>query len=97
MDEEIKTTTPPTSPSTTSPVAPDQVVEPKKLMTFVEAMAEVLSGHSVKREEWGELNEYGILKDGWLMIHKGASNRFDVWKVSSGDMEADDWYVVHTL
>jgi hypothetical protein len=79
-------------PRSTSPVIVDAVVE-KPLMSFGDAMMQVVIGKRVKRKEWGELNEYGFIKDGFLMIHKGADETVHVWKVSEGDMLGDDWYV----
>ena len=82
-------------PQTTSPVpmAQDAVVVDEG-MTFAEAMVELIAGQSIKRKDWGDIDEYGLMKDGWLTIHKAASNRFDIWKVSDGDMLAEDWFVV---
>jgi len=77
----------------TSPVMIDaDIVD--ELMTFAEAMVDLISGKSIKRKEWGDIDEYGLLKDGWLMIHKSEMNRFDIWKVSDGDLLAEDWYTV---
>lgn len=75
-----------------SPVIEADVVE--ETMTFAEAMVDLISGASIKRKEWGDIDEYGLMKDGWLMIHKADSNRFDVWKVSDGDLLATDWFII---
>lgn len=69
---------------------PPDVVQP--LLTFPEAITEVIAGFKITRESWKSLDEYGILADGWLTIHrKGA---FHVWKVNDGDLLADDWMVI---
>ena len=77
---------------TTSPVI-DGVIEDEG-MTFAEAMVELISGASIKRKDWGEIDEYGLMKDGWLMIHKADKNIFDGWLVTEGDLLATDWFII---
>ena len=78
----------------TSPVMSDAEIVVDETMTFPEAMIDLISGKSIKRKEWGEIDEYGLMKDGWMMIHKADSNRFDIWKVSEADLLAEDWFVL---
>lgn len=60
-----------------------------KTMTFSEAIKEIVDGHRVTRLEWDSNSEFGLLKDGFLMIHtKGKYHR---WIVSDGDMLNNDW------
>ena len=61
-------------------------------MTFPDAMAKIIAGYKVTRQEWGNNNEYGYLKDALLMIHlKGEDHK---WMVSFSDMTNNDWKVV---
>ena len=60
--------------------------------SFPEAMEEVLKGRRITRLEWGTNDEYGLLKDGWLMIFlKGELHK---WIVNDGDMLAHDWVLL---
>lgn len=61
-------------------------------LTFPEAIAELMEGRLITREEWDNKNEYGLLKDGILMIFtKGKHHK---WIVSDGDLMADDWLIL---
>jgi len=61
------------------------------LMDFSVAIGEVMKGHKITRKSWNDVNEYGVLADGWLTIHtKGVFNK---WLVNSGDLEGIDWKV----
>lgn len=65
--------------------------EAEEVMTFPEAMAEVVKGKKVTRVEWKDVNEYGIFADGWLTIH--TQGAFHKWLVNDGDLLATDWKV----
>jgi hypothetical protein len=61
------------------------------LMSFPQALAELIKGRKITRKEWNDVNEYGVLADGWLTIHtKGVFNK---WLVNDGDLLAQDWKV----
>ena len=62
------------------------------LMTFPDAMAEVIKGRKVTRLEWQNNGVYGVLKDGLLQIR--MDGQLKRWIVSSGDMENSDWKVI---
>lgn len=69
------------------------VINKKQItMSFSEAMDQVAKGQRVTRIEWGNNDEYGLLKDGWLQIH--TKEQFFQWMVSDGDMLATDWIVL---
>ncbi len=78
---------------TTSPV-------PKKnkviIYSFTEALAELIKGRRITRLEWGTNDEYGIMRDGWLMIFRNGKEglKFYQWIVSQADMEAIDWILL---
>jgi hypothetical protein len=59
------------------------------LLTFPEAIVELIKGRKITRDEWNDVNEYGVLADGLLTIHtKGVFNK---WLVNDGDLLATDW------
>lgn len=82
-----------------TPIPDDKVIENKKvsrMMTFTEALDEILAGKKVTRLEWERVNEYVFLKEGFLSIHHHA-DRPDVSHrllVSEGDMTGTDWMIV---
>lgn len=51
------------------------------------------SGASVSRGEWGDVEYYGLIRDGLLMLHK-PDGKFHQWIVSDGDISASDWMIV---
>lgn len=61
-------------------------------MSFPEAIKEIIKGSSITRQLWNNVNEYGLLADGWLTIH--TKGEFKVWKVNDGDLLASDWIVI---
>lgn len=73
----------------TSPV-PKKKAE--RMFTFGEAMELVKDGKKITKLEWGTNEEYGFLKDGYLMIFR--SNKFFIWQVSDGDLLGTDWVIV---
>lgn len=67
-----------------------QVATP--LLSFPDAIKEVMAGFRITRQSWNNSDEYGILADGWLTIH--INGAFNVWKVNDGDLLANDWMVI---
>jgi hypothetical protein len=47
------------------------------------------TGKKIARVEWNN-TDYGFLKDGFLAIHRNGED-FDTWRVSDGDIFANDW------
>ena len=60
-------------------------------MTFYEAIQELRTGKKVKRIGWGK-EEYGILRDGFVTIHK-PDGKFYNWNISDGDLDGKDWII----
>ena len=61
-------------------------------VTFPDAMQAVTEGKKIRRMEWEDKEEHGILKDSFLMIFRGG--KYHNWIVSEGDMLAIDWMIV---
>ena len=64
----------------------------KKELSFPEAMKAIIAGRKVRRVEWSDEQEYCLLKDSFLMIHR--NEKFHTWVISEGDMLAIDWVIV---
>ena len=75
----------------TSPVVKKVVPAKEKGMSFPEALKALIGGAKIRRIEWADQSEYGLLRDAFLMIHR--NNTFHTWLVSEGDMMALDWVV----
>lgn len=65
--------------------------EAKKL-TFSEAIQAIIDGHKVTRVDWKTYQSYGVLKDGFLIIHRDGKDF--KWIVSEADMVSDDWIII---
>jgi hypothetical protein len=76
-----------------SPVIKTNKIESQTLMSFPDAMAEVILGKKISRVDWNNTEEFGILKDGQLQIH--TKGKFHSWLVSDGDMLSQDWIVLN--
>ena len=61
-------------------------------LDFVEAISEIKNNKKVRRLEWTDEEEYCLMKDSFLMIHRG--DKFHQWIVSEGDILAIDWVVI---
>jgi len=58
------------------------------MMSFPDAIREIISGRKVTRLEWNN-TDCGLLKDGYLMINRNGF--FHQWLVNDGDLLALDW------
>lgn len=74
-----------------SSVSPTPVRKPD-VLSFPDAIREVLNGKRITRIGWEDNQTYGLLKDGFLMI--SLKGDFRQWIVSDGDMEGIDWIVL---
>ncbi len=63
-----------------------------KTMSFEEAITRLKKGDYIARLAWSPANDFGLLKDGFLMIFK--DHLFYKWNVNDGDLEGTDWVVV---
>lgn len=64
----------------------------KKALSFPEAIKAVINGKKIKRLEWNDEQEYCLLKDNFLMIHR--NEKFHTWIISEGDLMGVDWVIV---
>lgn len=62
-------------------------------MDFPVAIRAVIDGKRITRLEWGNKNDFGELKGGFLQIHTTKDGKFHTWTVSEGDLLAHDWVV----
>jgi len=76
----------------TSPLPKKSGKPSKEEMSFVGAIAGIIGGEKIRRQEWEDQNEYCLLKDNFLMIHR--NEKFHTWIVSEGDLLAKDWVIV---
>ena len=65
----------------------------KTEMDFPTAIAEVIVGKKITKKEWSDPAIYGILKDGFLMLHK-ADDKLYQWVISEGDLLGTDYVIV---
>lgn len=75
-----------------SPLPPATSQTIKEEFTFPEAVEAVMRGKKVRRKDWVDGSEFCLLKDNFLMIHRGE--KFHGWIVSEGDMLAIDWVII---
>ena len=62
-------------------------------LSFPDAIREIaILGNKIRRVEWSDPEEYCLLKDSFLMIHRNGN--FHTWIVSEGDMLAIDWVIM---
>ena len=74
-----------------SPV-PKEAGTTKLQLGFSAAISAVVGGKKIRRMEWADQEEYGLLKDSYLMIHRNG--KFHTWIVSEGDLMSIDWVIV---
>lgn len=65
----------------------------KVYMTFCDALIQVAIGKRITKEEWGNEEYFGQLKDGFLMLHK-PDGKFYQWIISEGDLIGTNWHIV---
>lgn len=63
-------------------------------LTFPEAIKSLIEGKRISRVSWGDVPDYGLMKDGYLMICRNGN--FFRWVVSESDMVGVDWIVLAT-
>jgi hypothetical protein len=77
----------------------DQVIEGQteipvtNFLSFPEAMKLVIEGKQITKIEWHNDNVFGVLKDGFLMIHT-ADDKFHRWIINDGDLLGNDYVVL---
>lgn len=75
-----------------SPVPPPKKKPPTVGLSFDVAIKALMGGAKIRRAEWGDVQEYCLLKDSFLMIHR--NDKFHTWIVSEGDMLVTDWVIL---
>ena len=82
-----------------SPFPPSVQAKPKLELSFPEAIGALNGGKKIRRLEWADKNEYVLLKDSFLMIHRIKAGEtvpgFHTFLVSEGDLLAIDWVVIN--
>ena len=68
------------------------VIPSIELLSFFDALKEVLKGNKITRASWEPQLCYGLLNNGILTIFVKGS--FHSWTVSDGDLEGEDWVVI---
>lgn len=73
-----------------------KVKKVSKMMTFPEAIEELVAGKKITKLEWERINEYVFLKDGFLCIHHTADPEDKIHRlmVSEGDLIGKDWMLI---
>jgi len=82
---------------TTSPILKKEdpiIIEGEECgVDFPSAVAFLRNGEKITRIEWGDKNIYGVMKNGFVLLHK-ADDKLNSWIISQGDVEATDWAMV---
>ena len=60
-------------------------------MPFPDAVKQIMGGKKIRRIEWADEKEHGVLKDNFLMIFR--NDKYHTWILSEGDILAIDWIV----
>lgn len=75
----------------TSPI-PAKANSDNKTLSFSEALKAVADFKTITKQEWADDQYYGLLHNGFLMLHK-PDGKFYQWIVSDGDLLGEDWVV----
>lgn len=71
---------------------------PKKkkqvLMTFPQALNELIDGKKISRVEWADTDEYFLLNTEYLSVHHSSDDKVHQLLVREADLLAIDWIVV---
>jgi len=68
------------------------IVYSDKALAFPLAIEALIGGKKIRRAEWSDNEEYCLLKDNFLMIHRNG--KFHTWIVSEGDLLSLDWQII---
>lgn len=77
------------SGSSGSSVTPDNSIE---FLDFPSALSAVIEGKCISKQEWNDLQTYGELRQGILMLR--MNNKWHRWILSDGDLLGKDWFIV---
>jgi hypothetical protein len=70
-----------------------EVKDETPMLTFPQAMEALIDGKKATKKEWDNEESYGIMKEGYLIIHKDGKDH--QWLVSQGDMEGKDYVIIN--
>lgn len=70
-----------------------EVKDADPMLTFPQAVEAIIDGKKATRKEWEDVDSYGIMKDGFLIIHRDGKD-FQ-WLVSEADMVAKDYIIIN--
>ena len=76
-----------------------QNISPKPIsvnaeINFPTAIAAIIAGEKITKTEWGNEEVYGVLRNGFLMLHKEDDKDYQ-WAISEGDALGEDYHVVN--
>ena len=71
---------------------PIEVIKDDGTMDFPDAIRELTNGKKIARLAWKPADDYGLLKDGYLMIY--INGKFNKFLVNDGDLLGDDWIIL---
>ena len=69
-----------------SPTATQETID------FPAAIAAIIDGQKVTKLEWGNPDNFGVLRNGMLMIH--LDDGWHTWLVNYGDLAGTDWHIL---
>lgn len=78
----------------TSPQISPEPIKVNPEMNFPAAMRTIIMGSKVTKLEWDNENVYGVLRGGFLMLHKEDDKDYQ-WTISEGDILGEDFIVVN--
>lgn len=86
----------PTESAPTSPVKTQTPTPTKTLMTFPEAIKEIIKGKRISKVDWNDTAYFGVLKDDRLKLHKPneADDILHDWILSTGDLTGEDFFTL---
>lgn len=78
--------------SKTSGQSPVPKKRTEKYLTFFEALKSTLAGKMMRRRDWKDDNEFGLIQDGYLRIFRNG--KYHNWILTDGDLLANDWEII---
>ena len=72
---------------------PQEVERAIAMMSFPDAIKEVINGKKITRSEWKNPTIYGFLNGDVLSLHKEDGKNYQ-WIINDGDVLAEDWFII---
>jgi len=92
IQEEVPASQPHSPLPTQSPTKARQAVEPGQ-MDFYDALRELAGGRRIRKLEWPNPGDYGILRNSRVQIFLTKDGLFHDWILNDGDLAGDDWVI----